>query len=119
MAVAEDREGFLLSEVPFGDGILDLPRVIGAIRSARPQTRFTLEMITRDPLRVPCLAPSYWTTFPDRPAPDLARTLRLVRDRATPRPLPRISGLARAEVERLEEQNVLACLAHAREKLGL
>ena len=68
MGVEEYRDGFLLSEVPLGAGVLDLaPRRQGSLRTARPEIRLNLEMITRDPLKVPCLSDGYWTTFPDLP----------------------------------------------------
>ncbi|MBV8113829.1 MAG: sugar phosphate isomerase/epimerase, partial [Silvibacterium sp.] len=53
VAVTPYPDGFLLSEVLLGDGYLDLPAIVARIRQARPNTRFTLEMITRDPLKVP------------------------------------------------------------------
>ena len=37
-------------------------------------------MITRDPLKVPCLTEGYWVTFPDLPGRHLAHTLSLVRE---------------------------------------
>src|SRR6185295_10471881 len=46
MAVEPYDEGFLLSEVPLGEGVIDLKRAVAAIRKARPGTKFTLEMIT-------------------------------------------------------------------------
>ena len=46
-------------------------------------------MITRDPLRVPCLGTKYWTTFESLPARELARSLAMVRDKAWKKPLPR------------------------------
>ena len=48
----------------------------------RPEIRLNLEMITRDPLEVPCLTPKYWATFEDLPARHLARSLTMVRDHA-------------------------------------
>src|SRR5207248_3303363 len=36
MAVEEDDQGFLLAEVPFGEGFLDLPRIVRTLRAARP-----------------------------------------------------------------------------------
>src|SRR5579863_7062121 len=53
MAVEEYPEGFLLSEVPLGDGMLDMRRIAMTIAKSRPQTKFTLEMITRNPLKIP------------------------------------------------------------------
>jgi 3-oxoisoapionate decarboxylase len=119
MAVKDAADGFLLSEVPLGQGILDLPAVVEAIHRTRPQARFSLEMITRDPLKIPCLTDNYWATFPERNGEYLARTLRLVRDHPPAAPLPHVSGLDEPERRRQEEDNVEACLTYARETLGL
>jgi len=119
MAVEEMPEGFLLSEVALGEGMLDLSRLLGVLRKARPNLRFTLEMITRDPLRIPCLSESYWATFDDVPARDLAATLALVRRHAGKKPLPRVFSLPLKEQLAVEDQNVRRSLAYARARLGL
>ena len=119
MSLEEYRRGFRLSEVVFGTGILDLTRVVRVLRAARPGIRFNIEMITRDPLEVPCLTPGYWATFPDLPGRHLARMLSLIRDQAPGRPLPRISHLPREAQLRAEEDNVRLCLAFAHDRLGL
>jgi len=119
MGLEEYRQGFLLAEVPLGAGILDLPRVIRTLRAARPEIRLNLEMITRDPLKVPCLSAGYWATFLDLPGRHLARALSLVRDHPPSQPLPRISALPREEQLRAEDENIRRCLTFSREKLGL
>jgi sugar phosphate isomerase/epimerase len=119
MAVEEYEEGFLLSEVPFGEGVLDLKKVVAVLRQARPEVRFNVEMITRDPLRVPCLTPKYWATFENLPGRHLARTLTWVRRNKPPQPLPRVSGLAPERQRELEEENVRKCLAYAGKQLGM
>ena len=55
MAVQPHADGFLLSEVPLGEGFLDLARITAVLAKANPGIAFNLEMATRDPLRVPCL----------------------------------------------------------------
>jgi sugar phosphate isomerase/epimerase len=119
MAVAEYDEGFLLAEVPLGEGFLDLSKMIALLRAARPEIRFNLEMITRDPLRVPCLTEKYWATFAEVPGRDLARTLALVRKHKPAQPLPRISPRSTKEQLAIEEDNVRKSLAYAREHLEL
>ncbi len=119
MAVAEYDDGFLLAEVPLGEGFLDLPKMIALLRAARPEIRLNLEMITRDPLRVPCLTDKYWATSTGVPGRDLARTLALVRKHKPSRPLPRISGRTPKEQLAIEEENVRKSMAYAREHLGL
>ncbi|HTT64648.1 MAG TPA: sugar phosphate isomerase/epimerase family protein [Bryobacteraceae bacterium] len=119
MGVAPYPDGFLLSEMPLGEGMLDMRRVVDTIRRARPETRLTLEMITRDPLKIPCLTDRYWATLPDRNGRYLARTLRLVGESAGRAPLPVFSGLAREVQLQLEEDNVVRSLQYARARLAL
>jgi sugar phosphate isomerase/epimerase len=119
MGVARYKDGFLLSEMPFGEGFLNLKQIVSTIRQARPKTKITLEMITRNPLEVPCLAEKYWVTFPDRNGKYLARTLRLVDANTRKQPLPRLDQLDKPAQLRLEEENVKQCLHYAREQLSL
>ena len=120
MAVEEYPKGFLLSEVPLGEGILDLRKIVDAVRAANPKARFSLEMITRDPLEVPCLTDKYWITFPDRNGVYLARTLAMVRKNAARlQPLPTFEKLPKDAQLRAEDDNVKQCLNYAREKLNL
>jgi len=119
MAVAEYEDGFLLADVPLGQGLLDLPRIVQVLRKARPEIQFSVEMATRDPLKVPCLTEKYWLTFADVPGSDLARTLRYVRANATPERLPKVNHLPLDELVRLEEDNIKKCLAFAKEHLDL
>lgn len=119
MAVEPYSDGFLLSEVLFGDGYLDLPRAIGLVRQAKPKARFLLEMITRDPLKVPCLTDKYWASFPDRNGIYLARTLRFVNANKSVKPLPLVSRFSHKEQVKLEDENVAACLKYAHDNLGI
>jgi sugar phosphate isomerase/epimerase len=119
MGVERHSDGFLLSEMVLDKGFLDLPRMITMVQQARPKTRFSLEMITRDPLHVPCLTDKYWTTFPDRNGRYLARTLMLVQKEHSSEPLPRVSQLSHDSHVHFEEQNVVSCLRYARENLKL
>lgn len=109
MGVSLYRGGFLLSEVPIGEGFLNIPEVIAIVRKARPSIRLTLEMITRDPLQVPVFTDKYWTTFPDRNGIFLARTMRLVHSRHVQ--LPTLSNLSKEKQLETEERNVRKCLA--------
>jgi sugar phosphate isomerase/epimerase len=119
MGVESATDGFLLSEVPLGDGFLDLPGIVGALNRARPAIRFSLEMITRDPLRIPCLTDDYWTTMEKVPGRDLARVLAMVQKHRSKEPLPRISQLNEADQLAAEDKNVRRSLEYGRRKLGL
>jgi sugar phosphate isomerase/epimerase len=115
-AVREYEDGFLLADVPLGQGFLDLKRMVGVLRKARPEIRFTLELITRDPLKVPCLTEKYWTTFATTPGRDLACTLRLVRQNSS-KSLPQVSGLSSDRQVAQEDRNIQSSLQWAREQL--
>ncbi len=115
MAVREYEEGFLLAEVPLGEGYLDLPRIIQTCRKANPDIRFNLEMITRDPLKIPCLTDRYWVTFDDDEvsAQELAARLRRARSLGEDT-LQRVSHLALEERIRAEQANNERSFAWAR-----
>jgi len=117
MAVAEYEDGFLLADVPLGEGLLDLSRMVQILRKVRSEIQFSLEMATRDPLKVPCLTEKYWVTFEDVPGSDLARTLKYVRANASPERLAKVSHLPLERQVELEEQNISKCLRYAAEHL--
>ena len=117
MGVEEYDLGFRLAEVPLGAGVLDLPRIVRILRASRPEIPFNLEMITRDPLDIPCLADRYWATFPDIPGRQLARALSSVRAHPPGQPLPRVARLGPEERLRAEDENLRRCLAYAQDHL--
>jgi sugar phosphate isomerase/epimerase len=119
MGVQEYEDGFLLSEVPLGDGFLDLKRITALLLKANPAIQFNLEMITRDPLQIPCLTDKYWATMDTTPASRLAAALSNVKQHAASKPLPRTTGLSVEEQLGLEDENVRKSLAFARSQLGL
>jgi sugar phosphate isomerase/epimerase len=119
MGVSEYEDGFLLSEVPLGRGFLDLPRVLSTLRKARPEVRLNLEMITRDPLRIPCLTKKYWATLGQVSGSVLAEALARVRRQKSANPLPIVSTLDhRAQLD-AEAGNVVTSLAYGRDALHL
>jgi 3-oxoisoapionate decarboxylase len=74
-------------------------------------------MITRDPLKIPCLTEKYWATFEQLPGRKLARMLQWVRSRSDG--MPKVSSLPLADQVALEENNVMQSLAYARDHLQL
>jgi sugar phosphate isomerase/epimerase len=123
MAVQEYEDGFLLSEVPLGEGLLDLKQIVQLLRKKDPKMIFNLEMITRDPLKIPVFTAKYWVTFDDSYSPlpgrDLAKVLALVKSNPPKKPLPRTSGLSREEQVKLEEEHNRKCIDYARQHLDL
>lgn len=119
MAAEECEHGYLLSEVPLGEGMLDIRRMVDTIRRAKPDVRYSLEMITRDPLEVPCLTDKYWATFDDVNGIHLARLLSRLRAHRPQAPLPRITGLTPEERYALEMDFVERSITYACDHLGL
>lgn len=112
MAVCEYQDGFLLSEVPLGTGFLDIPKIISQLQKANPSIRLNLEMITRDPLKIPCLTDGYYVTFDHPKASRLAATLASVKANACGN-LPKTTGLSPAERLAFEDENVRKSIAWA------
>ncbi len=120
MGVEEYEDGFLLSEVPLGEGFLDLERIVAIVEKHNPEVTWNLEMITRDPLRIPCLTDAYWPTFGDMiSARELANTLHMVRSMQDTQPLPRVSHRNPEERLAFEEQNNRSSFAYAQAQLGM
>jgi len=118
MAVQPHPEGFLLSEVTLGAGMLDLPRIVQRLRQANPRIVLNLEMATRDPLRVPCQTDGYYVTFaPEHRAERLAAALARVTANPPRRPVPVISGKPLADVVAEEERHNRESLAWMRRNL--
>jgi sugar phosphate isomerase/epimerase len=119
MGVEEFTDGFRLAEVPLGTGFLDLIAIVAALRKAKPDIRLNLEMITRDPLEIPCLKQGYWATLQDVRGHRLAEVLALVRAKAAKKPLPRVSKLSREDRLQREEDNVRQSLRYSTNRLRL
>ena len=116
-SLSEYDDGFLLGDVPLGEGSFDLKRMVAILRAKKPAVRFSLEVITRDPLKVPCLTDAYWQSVPDATAKDLARTLRFVRGRVTES--QSISNLPLEQQVLMEDANVTTSLQYAGKELML
>ncbi len=123
VAVEEYPDGFLLSEVPFGDGLLDLVQIVQLLRKIDAHMIFNLEMITRDPLQIPVFTSRYWATFDDAHSPlpgrDVAKILAMVKRNPPRASLPRISGMDPEEQVRTEDVNNQKCITYARQFLNL
>ena len=123
MGLAEYPQGFLLSEVPFGEGVIDLKARVAQLRRKDPRMLFCLEMITRDPLEIPIFGDKYWATFGaasvEIPGRDVAQVLRLANRTLQAKPLPRISQLSPADQIKAEDEYNLACIRYARQNLNM
>ncbi len=118
MAVEEYEDGFLMSEVNLGDGFLDIEAMISEIRKHNSDIRFNLEMITRDPLKIPCLTEDYWATFDNISATELAIFLRKIKEHKSKEALPRISQKSADEQLALEIENNKISVLIAKKNYG-
>ena len=119
MGVREYEDGFLLSEVPLGEGILDLKKMFDVCRKHREDVNFNLEMITRDPLKIPCLTDGYWDTLPEVAPTEIAGILRLVKQQSFETKLPHVSHLDGEQRLSAEENNIIASLQYSKSNLGM
>jgi sugar phosphate isomerase/epimerase len=123
MGVEDYREGFLLSEVPFGQGVIDLKKRVDQLRQKDRKMLFCIEMITRDPLKIPIYTDKYWETFSDPstqiPGRDVAKVMELVRNNVPKTPLPRPDHLPPDEIIKAEDDYNLACIKYARQYLDM
>jgi sugar phosphate isomerase/epimerase len=117
--VREYEGGFLLADTPLGTGCIDLTEVVKFLGEKCPKARLTLELITRDALKVPILSGDYWSTMADVPASDLANTMSLLKQRATKEPFQKISSLPLEEQIRIERSNVEQSVRYAIEQLKI
>lgn len=117
MAVQPHEDGFLLSEVIPGTGMLDLPGMIATLKRENPALVFNLEMATRDPLLVPCLRDDYYVTFPtDYRTRWLDAAMERIRSNPPRAAVPVIAGKEVGDVIREEESHKRAGLEWMRER---
>ncbi len=123
MAVEPYEDGFLLSEVPLGEGFLDIKGMVASLKKRDPNMPFDLEMITRDPLKIPVFTGKYWATFDDTYSPlpgrDLAKVLEIVHKNHPKKPLAGTAGLSMEAQLKLEERNISDSIDYARQYLDL
>ncbi len=119
MAVRAYDRGFELSEVPLGTGLCPLAKMIEILRAARPDVSLCLEMITRDPLKVPYLDEAYWATYQKRDEARIERFRSEVLSKAVREPLPRPSETPYAARIAIEDDNVRRSTEFARKTLRL
>jgi sugar phosphate isomerase/epimerase len=117
--VQEYEDGFLFTDLALGQGFLDVPAAVRVLREAHPELHFNVEMIARDPLKVPVLTPKYWATMPGVPATDLAWTLRTVKEKTPREPLPKIDSLSLDQRVQYEQRMVEDSFTFARAHLRL
>jgi 3-oxoisoapionate decarboxylase len=111
-------EGYLLWDAALGEGFLDLGTMVKILREASPGISFNLEVITREPLRIPIDTEAYWTTLPGRREAALAWISPMVKNSPPSRQRP----LAELSVQQQMARELNDCetsLRYARERLRI
>ncbi|MGH9937008.1 MAG: sugar phosphate isomerase/epimerase family protein [Blastocatellia bacterium] len=119
MAVRPYDEGFELSEVALGDGVTPLAKIISTLRKHRSDIPICLEMITRDPLKVPYKTDHYWVTYERRDEARIRKFENGPLKRSSAKPLPRITGLNAAQALAFEDENLRRSAEYAKKTLKL
>jgi sugar phosphate isomerase/epimerase len=119
MGVKKYEKGFLLSEVPLGEGIVDLKAAVKLCSKYNPNITFNLEMITRDPLEIPVLEEGYFAAFKNKPDKELQEIMKMVEKKSFKGKLPSIQGLDPEQRLAFEEANVVDSLRYSKRDLGL
>ncbi len=118
IALAQEEEGFWWREVPLGQGILPLPKLLEIIRRSRSDIHVCLEMQTRDPLRVNYRSDAFWATFPSRDPNRVAKFESRYLANASSAPPPRISNMSSPRALASEDENLRRSVAYAKRTLG-
>jgi sugar phosphate isomerase/epimerase len=123
MAVEPYEDGFLLSEVPLGEGFLDIKGMVATLQKKDPNMAFDLEMITREPLKIPVFTDKYWVTFDDQfsplPGRDLAHVLEIAHKFKPKGEIPHTAGLSPEDFLKLEDHCINTSIEYARKNLSL
>jgi sugar phosphate isomerase/epimerase len=116
--LAGAADGFVLIGCALGDGVVDLPRILELVNSKAPDINLHIETGAEKKV-VPALEESYVKGLPKASARDLARALRLARDRG--KPMPRLAveqGAPEDEILAEEEETVVRSVKWAQRALG-
>ncbi len=119
MAVKPYADGFELSEVALGDGITPMAEIVNILRKQRPDVNFCLEMITRDPLKVPYKTDHYWITHQRRDEERIKKFETTILKRAAKEPLPRTSGMSADQALEFENENIRRSGVYAKKVLKI
>lgn len=117
--VVATSQGFVLVGCALGEGVVELAAVIEVLSSHAPSATLNVESPVERHF-VPALEEQHLQRLPSASARDLARTLRLVRDRGLPHMpvLPLDRGATEAEVLAEEDELVLRSVRWAQQTLN-
>lgn len=127
-AIYEHPQGVAVQWVPLGEGIVDFPEILEAVKRLCPGVHIYIKPITgRPPTVIPYLDEAYWKMYPKARAGELARFLTLAR-KGVPYDKPMVvEDLAgrpvpdqfRAAIQYQQREHMERSLEYARKRLDL
>lgn len=118
MTISSTEEGFILTEVPLGQGIIPLAKIMEILRRGRSDIHFCLEMVTRDPWIVPFKKDKYWVTYEEKNEERIEKFKTSILGKASSTSLPKISGMSSPRVLAVEDDNIRKSVSYAKRTLG-
>lgn len=122
-AIEETERGFRFTMVPLGCGSLRLPEITERLlKHVGPGVSFSIEMMNGQQFEVPWLEDRFWVPYRNKPAREIAATLRHIRgkaiDRAEFKPQSEVDKLPHEAHVRLEQERIARCIAYLRQVLA-
>jgi 3-oxoisoapionate decarboxylase len=118
MTISSTEEGFLLTDVPLGQGIIPLAKIMEILRRGRSDIHFCLEMVTRDPWIVPFKKDKYWVTYEEKNEERIEKFKTSILSKASSMLLPKISGMSSPRMLAVEDDNIRKSVSYAKRTLG-
>ncbi len=118
MTISSTEEGFLLTDVPLGQGIIPLAKIMEILRRGRSDIHFCLEMVTRDPWIVPFKKDKYWVTYEEKNEERIEKFKTSILSKASSTSLPKISGMSSPRMLAVEDDNIRKSVSYAKRTLG-
>jgi hypothetical protein len=118
MTISSTEDGFLLTDVPLGQGIIPLAKIMEILRRGRSDIHFCLDMVTRDPWKVPFMKDKYWVTYEEKNEGRIEKFKTSILSKASSTSLPKISGMSSPRMLAVEDDNIRKSVSYAKRTLG-
>ena len=118
MTISSTEDGFLLTDVPLGQGIIPLAKIMEILRKGRSDIHFCLDMETRDPWKVPFKKDRYWVAYEERNEERIEKFKTSILSKASSASLPKVSGMSSPRMLAVEDDNIRKSVSYAKRTLG-
>jgi sugar phosphate isomerase/epimerase len=122
-AIEEVTRGFRFTMVPLGAGSLDLPAITAQLlQHIGPEVNLAIEMMNGQQFEVKWLEDRFWEPYRDKPAREVAATLRHIRGKAIDidefLPVDEVDKLDHKAHLALEQTRIEECIGHLKGLVG-